>query len=1299
MAASHTPPLQLLSNGRYQVMVTAAGGGYSQWNGMTLTRWHEDACDRRQGPCCYLQEASRGQVWSTAQRPFGQASCEYDAIFSAGLATLHARCAGFDTRTEIAIAPKDDIELRRVHITNRAEVRKTVTLTSYAEVVLQAQAADNAHPAFEKLFVETEVTGPTRALICSRRPRSPEEPTPSMFHVLVAPDAFDLSYETDRMRFIGRGRTTDNPQALDSDAALSGSVGAVLDPIVALRCSVTLAPGQTIVLDFFTGVASSRDACVALAARCQEVAFAQSLVADAVKQSTQMLDEMHCSEAQARCFTQLAEPILFADAGWRAKYDLLARNSRNGLGQPALWALSISGDLPIVLLQVSQLAHMDVVQQLLHAQAFWRLQGLATDLVILVDDLAAGSTDWTQQMAASVLQIAGAPLADKPGGCYVRAASAVPEATRVLLQAYARLVIDASVGPLEAQISQRTPVAAVQALEPAWAPSQPQAYASKKASSPDQQNELQFTNGLGGFTPDGREYVITASANRMTPLPWVNVLANPQFGSIVSESGSASTWSENAQAFRLTPWANDPVVDPNTEAFYLRDEESGRFWSPTVLPSAGVGDYVTRHGFGYSAFEHEEDEIASTLTMFVAIDAPIKFVVLTVHNGSERDRNLSATGYLEWVLGDERAKTAMHIGTARDAGTHALFANNPTNMDFAGRTVFFDVDTAIDDQFSASCDRHEFLGSEANLQRPAAMKFKALSGAAGFALDPCAALRVAFTLASGQTRDIVFRLGAGTTPEQARALVQQWRGPKLAQQALAAVKQHWAHTLGAVQVDTPDPSFNLLANGWLTYQVLACRLWARNAFYQSSGAFGFRDQLQDVMALVHTRPELVREHLLRAAARQFPEGDVQHWWHPPSGRGVRTRCSDDYLWLPLATCRYVSATGDISVLDEAVVFLNGSVLKEGEASSYALPAPSGEGDPVASLYLHCVRAIEHGLQFGTHGLPLMGTGDWNDGMNLVGANGRGESVWLGFFLCTVLTQFSDLARQRGDTAFADRCDTESVRLHAAIERSAWDGAWYRRGWFDDGSPLGTSANVECRIDSIAQSWSVLSGGADAKRKRQAMKAVDAHLVHRDSAVVQLLDPPFNHSTPTPGYIQGYLPGVRENGGQYTHAAVWTAMAFAALGDAQRAWELFTLLDPVRHADSAQTIALYKVEPYVLASDVYAMPPHTGRGGWTWYTGSAGWMLRFMLESVLGLNVQGNQLRITPCYPNHWQTFTLNYRYRETLYHVEVCSSADGIDGSGWSLDGTACLAPFVTLIDDHREHTVVVQIQTQEKGQ
>jgi cellobiose phosphorylase len=883
-----------------------------------------------------------------------------------------------------------------------------------------------------------------------------------------------------------------------------------------------------------------------------------------------------------------------------------------------------------------------------------------------------------------------ASVIDRPGGIFVRPAEQISSEDRILLQSVARAVITDSRGTLAEQLDQHG------IAEPRVAKLVPRR--SHRAETPSVtgplRSDLILFNGLGGFTPDGKEYVIALAHGRVTPAPWANVLANPSFGTLISESGAAYTWSENAHEFRLTPWHNDPVSDSSGEALYLRDEETGYVWSPTPLPVRGPMHYVIRHGFGYSVFETRVDGICSELWVYVAIDAPVKFSVLKLRNESGRPRKLSATGYVEWVLGDLRAKSAMHVSTEVDPQSGALFARNPYNTEFAGRVAFFDVD---EQKRGVSGDRTEFLGRNGAAGDPAALRRVRLSGKVGAGLDPCAAIQVNLDLAADQEREIVFRLGVGRNASEAGGLVQRFRGGFAARGALEAVWQHWNHALGAVQVETPDPSVNVLANGWLLYQTLACRIWARTGYYQSGGAFGFRDQLQDVMALNHAAPGLVRQHLLLCASRQFREGDVQHWWHPPSGRGVRTRCSDDYLWLPLAVARYVTGTGDTGVLDEQVHFVEGRPVNPEDDSYYDLPARSAE---VASLYEHCVRAIRHGLQFGAHGLPLMGSGDWNDGMNLVGIGGKGESVWLGFFLCEVLVRFGELARLRDDAELAGLCERTATGLRETIEQHGWDGAWYRRAYFDNGTPLGSAGNAECSIDSISQSWSVLSAlgaagtgaAGNPERSRLAMRAVDDRLVRRDAALMQLLDPPFDTSNLDPGYIRGYVPGVRENGGQYTHAAIWASMAFAALGETERAWELLAMINPVNHGLTPEGIATYKVEPYVVAADVYALAPHVGRGGWSWYTGSSGWMYRLLVESLLGLRLAGETLHFAPHLPVAWEGCRINYRFRETTYRIEV-APADAGDAVTVSLDGVGQAGDAIRLVDDRQEHRVDVRLR------
>lgn len=1284
------PEVQLLSNGRYHVMLTNAGGGYSRWKDLAVTRWSEDGTCDSQGSFCYVKDVTSGIYWSTAHQPTLRRPSCYEAIFSEGRAEFRRRDsvgeegAGGDieTYTEIVVSPEDDIELRRVRITNRTRQHREVEVTSYAEVVIAPPAADAMHPAFSKLFAQTEVLAEQGAILCMRRPRSAGEPTPRMLHLMAVhgADTGAVSWETDRARFIGRTRTSAEPLAMDQAGPLSDTVGAVLDPIVAIRQRIVLAPEQSVTIDIVSGMADTRELAVGLVDKYQDRHLADRVFDLAWTHSQVELQQINAVEADAQLYARLAASVLHANASLRADPALLIKNRR---GQSGLWGYSISGDLPIVLLQIGDAANIDLVRQLVQAHSYWRLKGLVADLVIWNEDHAGYRQRLQDQIVGLIASGIGASVIDRPGGIFVRSSEQISAEDRLLFQSVARVVIIDSQGSLLEQLDRRGPP---EVRMPHLVPTRryrPELVSAESAASA---GPLLF-NGLGGFTPDGGEYRMALAPGQATPAPWANVLANPHFGTLISESGMAYTWSENAHEFRLTPWNNDPVCDSGGEALYLRDDESGHLWSPTPLPVRSSLPCVIRHGFGYSVFETRVDGIVSELTVFVAMDASVKFSVLKVRNDSGRPRRLSATGYVEWVLGDLREKSAMHVSTEIAPRSGALLAHNPYSTEFSGRVAFFDVD---DPMRTVTGDRAEFIGRNGSLQDPAALRHTALSGKVGAGLDPCAAIQVDFELADGQTHEVVFRLGVGRDMEDAGKLVQRFRGMPATRTALDAVHQYWRHTLGAVQVETPEPALNVLANGWLVYQTLACRLWARGGYYQSGGAFGFRDQLQDVMALVHTVPWLVRDHLLLCASRQFVEGDVQHWWHPPSGRGVRTRCSDDFLWLPLAACRYVSTIGDTGVLDEIVPFLDGRPVNPEDDSYYDQPARSAES---VSLYEHCVRAIRRGIrQVGEHGLPLMGSGDWNDGMSRVGIGGKGESVWLGFFLCAVLRDFTGVARARGDADFAGLCVTEGERLRLSIEQHGWDGEWYRRAYFDDGTPLGSASGTECRIDSISQSWAVLSGAGDGARNRMAMDAVEKHLVHSDDGLVQLLDPPFDTAALDPGYIRGYIPGVRENGGQYTHAAVWAGMAFAELGEHERAWALLKLIVPTNHALSAEAVAVYKVEPYVVAGDVYAVAPHVGRGGWTWHTGAAGWTYRLLMESLIGLHREGTVLHLRPHLPAAWPEVKIDYRFRETVFHILVSRRVPESGAGGMVVDDVACHDMALPLVDDRREHRVEVYI-------
>lgn len=1279
------PEVQLLSNGRYHLMISNSGGGYSRWKDIALSRWREDPTLDEWGAFCYFRDVAGGQYWPLTPRPGRPAGRDYETVFTEGRAEFHTRDEDFDLHTDIVVSTEDDVEIRRVKITNRSRgQRRTVELTGLAEVALAAPNDDDAHPAFSKLFVRTEIS--PKALFCHRQPKEDQEDLWLLHTVAVQGAEAEVSFDTDRLSFIGRGRTAADPKAMaDSPGALAGRDGWVLDPVAASRCRLTIEPEKTVMVDFITGVAPSRQAAEELVDKYGDHYISDRVFDMAWTHGQAILSHLGASESEAQLYNRLAGSIIYANPGQRAAPEILARNRR---GQSGLWGYSVSGDHPIVLLRMEDSSHLELVRQLLAAHAYWRLKGLTVDLVIWYEDQGG----YRQELYDAIMSLIAGGLEsgwnERPGGVFIRMVERMVEEDLILFQTAARVVLHDGWGSLAEQVTR--PRFRPRKNPPRLAEAKP-ARLHQPGPRPSTRPDLVFGNGWGGFTQDGREYVITTSSGHRTPLPWSNVLANEGFGTVITESGLGYTWSENAHEYRLSPWGNDPVSDSAGEIIYIRDEHSGLFWSPTPLPCPGRAPYVTRHGFGYSIFEHLGDGIFSELTVYVDPDRPIKYLNLTLRNDSGRPRLLSATGYIEWVLGDLRSQTGPFILT--EIGPDGvLLAANTYSSDFSGRYAFFDLEGA---ERSLSGDRTEFLGRNGQREEPEALKRAKLSGRVGPGLDSCGALQVKFRLEPGQARRIIFRLGAGSDRNQALNLARASRGEQAAEEALKRVWDFWNRTLGTVQVETPDQGFNMLANGWLKYQTLACRFWGRSSLYQSGGAFGFRDQLQDSLALIDSNPDLVRRHILTCAARQFEEGDVQHWWHPPTGRGVRTKCSDDYLWLPLVTARYIRATGDSGLLDEPVPFLKGRALREDEESYYDLPEVTAE---TASLYDHCLRAVIYGLKFGSHRLPLIGSGDWNDGLDRVGLKGQGESVWLGFFLHLVLTEFGRLAELRNDQAAVKRLADETAALRLSLEEHGWDGQWYRRAYFDDGTPLGSSQNLECRIDAIAQSWSVLSGAGEIERSRQALAALNDHLVDRQSRIIKLLTPPFEEAEPNPGYIKNYPPGVRENGGQYTHAAIWAVMAFAALGERQTAWELFNLISPVNHGRTTAEVEAYLTEPYVAAADVYGVEPHAGRGGWSWYTGSSSWMYQLMFESLLGIKTEDGFLKLNPCPHQDWAEYRIHYRYRESLYHVHFALSRDSQAEPAVSLDNKPLNGLAVPLVDDTAEHEVKVLWPLKQNG-
>lgn len=1265
----------LLSNGRLSLMLTETGEGYSRLDNLQVTRWREELVGGSYGSFILINHINTNNVWSSTYHPMIKDPDGYKTIFSMDRAEFIRNDDNLVSHTEIAVAPEDNIEIRKLKLTNHGQETAVVEVSSYFEPVLVPQAADVAHPAFSNLFVRTEFLGDLDTLLASRRPREHGQAEKWLLHSLIVEGETTggLQYETNRGNFIGRGKGLNNAFALNQP--LTNSTGVAIDPIMSLRRKLRIEGGKTAVISYITGIADSKEEAIQLVRKYNAPPAIERSYQLAYTRSQVELNYLNLKSSEVLMYQGMIKHLLYMSP-LKAKYRKYI--SQNKRGQSGLWPFGVSGDLPIILISIKRTEDIDIVRQVLKAHEYWKLKGLKVDLVILNEDESSYLQPLKNLLRDVVAFSHGRHIQDQPGGIFIRDVHSMSEEDRLLFYSVARLIITGEGGSLKEQLKlPQQQIYSSEAIEKRRVNRKP---------SKEEEIEVDYFNGYGGFSKDGREYIIKLKENLQTPAPWVNVVSNESFGFIVSENGSGYTWAENSRENKLTPWNNDPVSDTGHEIIYLRDDDTGELWSITPLPIREKEGYIIRHGMGYSVIQHNSHGIGQQLTQFVPEKDSIKINLMRLKNDSDAARRLSVFYYIRPVLGVSHQSTQQYIVTEHDPKLETIWIKNPFNSDFPGQMVFVGASSKIS---SYTGNREEFIGHMGSLAAPEALNYEGLSMETGAGFDPCVVLHTRLELKKGQEGEVALLLGQSYTVEGAKELLEGYRSTQRCHEALEGIKTVWRKRVDRLQVKTPDPSMDLMLNSWLLYQTISCRLWSRSAFYQSGGAYGYRDQLQDVMNIMHVYPEAARRQILIHCQHQFVEGDVQHWWHPGAGeKGIRTKFSDDLLWLPLVTVEYLRHTGDYQLLEEVSHFLEEEPLDEKTDERYGIPRISEES---TTIYDHCIRAIERGLKFGIHDIPLMGSGDWNDGMSTVGNKGKGESVWLGWFMNYILKGFAEVCDRMQEPERAARYRETAVAIAQALEESAWDGEWYIRAFYDDGSPLGSSKNTECIIDSLAQSWSIISGAGQEERSRAAMKAVDNYLIKREEGLILLFTPPFDNSDQNPGYIKGYVPGVRENGGQYTHAAVWVINAFAELGEGKTAQELFNLINPINHTRTPLECATYKVEPYVMAADVYAVGPHVGRGGWTWYTGAAGWMYRVGIENILGLRRKGDKLYFTPSIPPEWQGYEMKYQYEDTSYEITF-SNPEGVATGirAVSLDGEPLPHKEVPLVKDGQHHRVEV---------
>ncbi len=1274
----------LLSSSTYTLMITNRGEGFSKDGNLFINRWRKDHLAKPYGQFVYVKNLENHELWSTTYVPTYKEPELYRVEFSTYKASFYRKDGNIETEMDVFLLPEELGEIRRVKLTNNGNEEMLLETVSYFEVVGESLESDLAHPAFNNLFIRTEALEEQEGLLAYRRKRGGEKRDSWILHGVrtFGENADKFQYETNRANFIGRGNRMEKPRALSS-RGLTNTVGVVVDPIMSISKKIKIQPKEQVEIYYITAITRDKNDAMDILNKYSDensIEIAEEL--SNTKSKTE-IGYLNLNRSNIRLYENLLPYLFYSKENNKIQYaNILKKNEK---GQEGLWAHGISGDNPLVLVTIKSVGGIKNLIELINAHEYWSYKGLIVDLVILNEDESIYYQPLHENIKEVVCEKRGNAI-DYHGGIFIKNRNILENGERILLYKWARFVVGAEEGFSNKKVKKDyIPYKEFNKTKKTECSENDGSY----DVSHNVPSHTDYFNGYGGFSEDGREYIIRLTEGLNTPLPWTNVISNRKFGFTITEWGTGSAWADNSRENKLTPWYNDPIADIPGEIIYIRDDETGEIWSMTPNPIRGENDYIITHGLGYSKFSQQSHGLKQDLTLLTPMEDRIKINLIELENGAvDKERKLTLFYYIRPVLGvtDEKTENLLETNMEEDIFT----VKNSTNTEFKNSTIFVGTSEKIR---SYTGDRIEFIGHIPDYEKPDGVKRERLSNTVGLGYNPCAVIEIGVDIPAKEKKEIVFLFGEAKDLQEGYSLINKYRDIDLSKNALNEVKEFWNRALAKVRVKTPDNTMNYLMNSWLMYQNIACRVWGRAGFYQVGGAFGARDQMQDVTNALYHMPEEAKKQIIRNCKHQYVEGDIQHWWHPIHGsevhKGVRSRYSDDRLWLPLGVAKYILVTGNDGILHEEVPFIESPVLGETEHERYEVPSLS---DETGTVYEHCIRAIEISLNFGERGLPLMGSGDWNDGMNKIGYKGKGESVWMGWFLGKVLKDFIPVCEGMGDFERAERYKGVISDLKESIETNAWDGEWYKRAFFDDGTPIGSKESRECIIDSLAQSWSVISTLGDIERSKVALKSAEDYLVNEEEGIVALLTPPFDDTDLDPGYIKSYVPGVRENGGQYTHAAAWLIKAFAMLGEGNKAYNLFRLINPINHTRSLIECAKYRVEPYAIAADVYTNPQHLGRGGWTWYTGSAGWMYRVGLEDILGFRVEKDKLFINPSIPKDWEKYSIEYIYKDTVYNIEIKNLGKVNGGvSKILVDGTVTEG-HVNLVDDGEDHFVIVEL-------